>query len=241
MPARYLAERRANAQARKAVFVDPPTRRNRIWQMDFADYETTARGNWQICSIIDYVTKFVFVTQASGTQTSRDAVAALESAIAEAERLLGRSIASDCTDSVTKQVHPLVIVTDNGSAFKSDQFQLFIANHQELVHIRTRYRAPQTNGVVERFTRSLKYEHLYRLEVATGHDLAEECEAYRELYNQVRPHEAIGLDTPIEAFLREPDGPPTPVKNFRRTSLGGLQKIAEPTSEPVPAPVSSRP
>lgn len=234
MPARFQAERRANAQARKAVFVDPPTRRNRIWQMDFSDFETTAGGNWQICSIIDYVTKFVFVIQASGTQTSRDATAALESAIGEAEQLLGGALSADCTDPSSGEVHPLVIVTDNGPAFKSDGFILFIAKHAELVHVRTRYRAPQTNGVVERFTQSLKYEHLYRLEVATGHDLAEECEEYRDLYNQVRPHESLGFVTPARAYAREPQGPPTPVKNFRRSSLGSLQKVAEAKPEPAP-------
>jgi transposase InsO family protein len=31
--------------------------------------------------------------------------------------------------------------------------------------VRTRHRAPKTNGVVERFFGSLKYEHLYRLEI----------------------------------------------------------------------------
>lgn len=240
MPARYQAERRANAQARKAVFVEPPTRRNRIWQMDFSDFETTAGGNWQICSLIDYVTKLAFVVQANGTQTGRDAVAGLEAAIAEAEYLLGHSLLQDCTDPVTKDVHPLVIVTDNGPAFKSDQFAVCIARHQELVHVRTRYRAPQTNGVVERFTGSLKYEHLYRIEIQSGHDLAQECEEYRRLYNEVRPHESIGMRTPIAAYLEPPWGPPTPVKNFRRSATGGLLRVPEPEPQPDPDPVSSR-
>jgi putative transposase len=239
MPARFQAERRANAQARKAVFVEPPRRRNRIWQMDFSDFETTAGGNWQICSVIDYVTKLDFVSQAGGTQTARDAVSALEAAMAEAEALLGHPLIQDCTDPQTDEVHPLVIVSDNGPAFKSDGFILFIAKHAELVHVRTRYRAPQTNGVVERFTESLKYEHLYRLDIATGHDLAEECEAYRRLYNDVRPHEGLDFLTPREAYLAEPEGPPTPVRNFRRSNMGGLVKVA--AVQPEPELVSSRP
>ena len=35
----------------------------------------------------------------------------------------------------------------------------------ELRHVRTRHHAPETNGVVERFNGSPKYEHLYRLEI----------------------------------------------------------------------------
>ena len=36
-PARYQGERRELAKARRAVFHDPPTRRNWVWQTDFSD------------------------------------------------------------------------------------------------------------------------------------------------------------------------------------------------------------
>jgi hypothetical protein len=113
-------------------------------------------------------------------------------------------------------------VTDNGSAFKSETFRRFIASRPELVHVRTRYRSPQTNGVVERFNESLKYEHLYREEIQSGHLLAIECSVFRHLYNDVRPHESLGFGTPREAYLATPASPPEPVKNFRRSSLGYL-------------------
>ena len=35
LPTRYLKERRAYAEARKAAFAETPVRRNRVWQMDF--------------------------------------------------------------------------------------------------------------------------------------------------------------------------------------------------------------
>src|SRR5205085_7928581 len=38
-PARYHAERRALAEARKKAFVAIPTRRNRVWQTDFTRIE----------------------------------------------------------------------------------------------------------------------------------------------------------------------------------------------------------
>ena len=43
-PRRYQAERRALAAARKAVFVTPPVRRNRLWQLDWSEFETLAGG-----------------------------------------------------------------------------------------------------------------------------------------------------------------------------------------------------
>jgi putative transposase len=208
LPVRYQAERRALAKARKAVFVSAPERRNRIWQMDFSDFETSAGGNWQICSVVDYVTKCCLTCTATPTQTARDAVEALKLALSEAEALLQLPLEDDCRDPETGELHPLVIVTDNGPAFKSDLFLRFVTAAPMLDHVRTRYRAPQTNGVVERWTGTLKYDHLYRIEIPSGHELALECESYRQLYNQVRPHESLGWQTPEGTYLAIPRTPP---------------------------------
>lgn len=113
----------------------------------------------------------------SGTTAARDAIAALEAAIAEAERLLGHSLLTDCLDWLTGEITPLTIVTDNGPAYKSTDFARFVAGRPELAHVRTRHHAPETNGVVERFNGSLKYEHLYRLEIPDALELADETGA----------------------------------------------------------------
>jgi putative transposase len=88
----------------------------------------------------------------------------------------------------------------------------------KLRHVRTRHHAPETNGVVERFNQSLKYEHLYREEIATVLGLAEHTDAYRELYNWVRPHEAIGLIAPMVRYLAE-QLPVTPTANLSEPEL----------------------
>ncbi len=128
----------------------------------------------------------------------------MEAAIANAEAMLAIDLGDDCLDPGTGEVIPLVIVTDNGSCYRSGLFERFIASRPYLVHVRTRYRSPQTNGVIERFFQSIKYEHLYREEIQSGAHLADEVEAYRTLYNTVRPHEALAFRTPIEAYLSRP-------------------------------------
>jgi transposase InsO family protein len=50
---------------------------------------------------------------------------------------------------------------------------------------------------------SLKYEHLYQREIATAAELAEEVAAYLVLYNEIRPHETLGLEQPLAAHLAE--------------------------------------
>lgn len=206
MPVRYQAERRHLAQARRALFVAAPTRRNRVWQTDFTEYETSRGGTWRIAPVVDYATKLSLASPVSGTTAARDAIASIEAAIAEAERLLGRPLLDDCVDHDTGELTPVTIVTDNGPAYKSTDFLRFVAGRPELAHVRTRHHAPETNGVVERYNGSLKYEHLYRLEIADALELADETEAYRDVYNAIRPHEAIDFATPLSRYLADPDG-----------------------------------
>jgi hypothetical protein len=47
VPGAYQAELRAFAKTRRATFDAPPARRNRVWQMDYSEFETTAGGTWQ--------------------------------------------------------------------------------------------------------------------------------------------------------------------------------------------------
>lgn len=206
-PRRYHAERRALAAARRATFLDPPARRNRVWQADFTEFETSRGGTWRIMIVVDYATKVCLAAAVTATCAARDAVESIEVAIEEAERLLGGSLPDDCT-GCGGELEPLVIVTDNGPAFKSTAFGRFIARYRELRHVRTRHHAPETNGVVERFNGSLKYEHLYRLEIPDLLALHEAVQDYRALYNAIRPHEALGFATPMSRYLASPESPP---------------------------------
>jgi putative transposase len=207
-PVSYQAERRQLAAARRAVFLAPPTRRNRVWQTDFSELESLAGGIWRLGGVVDYWAKLCLACPVTTTQGTRDAVAALEAAIDRAEELLGVPLLEEVVDHQTGELTPVVIVTDNGPAYRSVGFARFIASRPELTHVRTRHRSPQTNGVVERFYQAIKYEHLYRHEIPDGLALAQEVEAYLTVYNTIRPHEAIGFATPISRYLQAPSTPP---------------------------------
>ena len=204
LPVRYQAERRQLAVARRALFVEAPTRRNRVWQTDFTEYETSRGGTWRLSPVVDYATKLCLAAQVSGTTGARDAIGAVEAAIDAAERLMGHSLLEDCVDRETGELFPLTIVTDNGPAYKSTDFLRFIASRPELAHVRTRHHAPETNGVVERFNQTIKYEHLYRLEIPDVITLVDEAEDFRHLYNTIRPHESLDFATPVTAYLAQP-------------------------------------
>ena len=95
----------------------------------------------------------------------------LQAAIEGAEALLDCPLVEDCADPATGEVVPLVVVTDNGPAMKSVAVARWFADRSHLSHVRTRHRSPHTNGVVERWIESLKYERLYREDIASGLEL----------------------------------------------------------------------
>lgn len=208
-PVDYQAERRELARARRDAFVAPPTFRNAVWQLDFSDFETRAGGTWRIAGCADYYAKHEFGWWIAPTQNAHDAIASVRIAIDEVEALLGHSLVDDVTDE-RGVVHPVRLVTDNGPAYKSVAFARFIAGRPELEHVRTRRKSPHTNGVRERAFGTLKYEHLDRHDIADGDDLAREAERYRQIFNTIRPHEALDMARPRHVYLTATPNFPDP-------------------------------
>jgi transposase InsO family protein len=144
------------------AFAAPPTGPNQVWQFDFSEYETRAGGTWRVAGIADYYSKVEFGWHWSPTANQHDAIAAVELALAEAQRLLqGPTILEHLTDPDTGEIVPITLVTDNRRPFRSFHFGALIAARPER-HVRTRVRTPGQNGARERAFESLKYERLYR-------------------------------------------------------------------------------
>ena len=137
----------------------------------------------------------------TATQTAAELIAVFNTAISNAELLLGMPLSEDCVDPETGELTPVVFVTDNGPAMKSTAVAKWFKARPEAVHVRTRHRSPHTNGVTERWFQSLKYERLYRHDIATVIDLAEHVYDFSDEYNTLRPHQALGWQRPIEAYL----------------------------------------
>ena len=132
-------------------------------------------------------------------------IAALEQAIEQVEVLLGRPLLADCVDVDTGEVEPLVIVTDNGPAMRSIAVARWFNARPHLKHVRTRHKAPETNGVIERWFESLKYERLYRHDIDDGLVLGEHVADFLDQFNRLRPHEAIGWQRPLDRYLQSPE------------------------------------
>lgn len=96
-------------------------------------------------------------------------------------------------------------MTENGGPFRSFRFEHFITSHPELRHVRTRVRTPGQNGSREREFDPLKYERLFLEEIDDVLSLVEHSDAYRSEYNQVRFHEALAWNRPLDVHLGRAD------------------------------------
>jgi putative transposase len=213
LPRGFRADRKSWAAVRRRVFTDPPTERNRVWQTDFSEFEISAGGIWRICAVIDYATKYCLAVTVTPTSRGDDALRCLHAAVQHATDMLGlQDLRTDrgTVDLADDTVYlrslpaPIAVVSDNGPAFRGATYATAFTGPDPLLkHVRTRVRSPQTNGVVERFFGTLKYEHLYRSLIADVQALEVEINWFRHVYNHIRPHQALADRTPADAYRND--------------------------------------
>lgn len=92
---------------------------------------------------------------------------------------------------------PRRMLTDNGGQFVSEEFKQFAAQYK-IHHVRSRPYHPQTNGKMERFFKSLKYELLNYFFLTSAGQLESLVAEYVLYYNHYRPHQGIENAIPFE-------------------------------------------
>jgi transposase InsO family protein len=199
-PKRYLGDLRQLAAKRRAAFDEIPEHRNRVWQVDVTEFETANGGVWRIHNVVDYASKYNLASIARATATALDAIDSVNAAEHEMRSVLEIPLIVDCYDPDTDLWTPLRIVSDNGPCYKSGAFARMIDKRPEIEHVRTRRRSPHTNGVVERYANTLKYERLYRRDIEDGIALQEHLDSFRTEYNHQRPHEYLDWERPAAVY-----------------------------------------
>ena len=95
------------------------------------------------------------------------------------------------------------VLTDNGSCYRSREFARTLAD-AGVAHRRTRPYRPQTNGKVERFNLTLKWEWAYARTYETNASRTEELDRWLHHYNYHRPHMAHAGRAPITVVNNVP-------------------------------------
>ena len=95
------------------------------------------------------------------------------------------------------------VLTDNGSCYRSREFA-GVLRSTGVAHRRTRPYRPQTNGEVERFNLTLKWEWAYAQPSETNASRTEQLARWLHRYNYHRPHMALAGRAPITAVNNVP-------------------------------------
>ena len=99
---------------------------------------------------------------------------------------------------------PDSILSDNGAQFAGfrkgyTQFERWLMD-LDILPIHGRIKHPQTQGKIERFHRTMKQELLNHTTIANIEDAKSKLDNWREKYNNIRPHEALGRKRPGDVY-----------------------------------------
>ena len=110
----------------------------------------------------------------------------------------------------SQEVALLRVLTDRGTEYcgkvESHAYQLYLAL-EDIDHSKTKVRHPQTNGICERFHRTMKeefYDIAFRKKIYTSlEELQRDADEWVRKYNEVRPHSGKYCygKTPMQTFL----------------------------------------
>lgn len=121
---------------------------------------------------------------------------------------------------------PQAILSDNGGAFAGlrggyTRFERWLMD-LDVLPIHGRPLHPQTQGKIERFHRTMKNELLKRHAFLDLADADRRLREWRVKYNEVRPHEAIGMLCPADVYI--PSRRPYP-PNIRAYEYSGTYPV----------------
>ncbi len=157
--------------------IDQP---NQVWATDIT-YIPMRQGFLYLVAIIDWAPRRVLSWRLSNTLTAGFCVEALGEALAR----FGK---------------PGIFNTDQGSQFTSDEFTTLLRDHRVEISMDGRGRC-HDNIFVERLWWTVKHEWVYLRPAANGIEQKRSLAEFFDWYNRRRPHQALGWQTPDEAYF----------------------------------------
>lgn len=194
------------------------TRPNQVWAADIT-YIRLARGWCYLVAIIDWFSRKVLSWRLSANMESGFCVEALEEALTHG----------------TPDIHN----TDQGTQFTAQAF-IDVLNTNNVTISMDGRGSYQDNIFTERLWRSVKYEEVYLKEYITLEQAKSALSEYFRFYNTIRPHQALGYQTPQQAhFAKEKFvvAREKPMDMMDNTALRGFVLPTYPQAQPQPSVV----
>jgi putative transposase len=146
------------------------------------------RDGWlTLALVIDCCTRELLGWQLSRSGKATTAASALEQALIARFGSLGRV------------QRPMQLRSDNGLVFTSRHYTKLVRSYGLKQEFITPH-CPQQNGMIERVIRSLKEQCIHRHRFETQQHAMRVIADWIQFYNTRRPHQALGMKTPAEAY-----------------------------------------
>lgn len=159
---------------------------NDLWQMDYKGHFAAEQGRCHPLTVLDDHSRYALGLEACNNET----------ALTVKQRLV---------PIFRRYGLPKQMLMDNGSPWGSDQQHVFtwftvwlIRQGIGIIHSRPMH--PQTLGKDERFHRTLKAEVGQYCIGLTLKQCQQRFDAWRNVYNLQRPHEALNMQVPVERY-----------------------------------------
>lgn len=162
-------------------------RPNERWSTDLCRIWGGRDGWLSLALVIDCHTRELLGWHLSRSGKASTAQAALEQALIARFGTLGRVPT------------PFLLRSDNGLVFTSRSFTQLVRSYGLQQEFITPH-CPQQNGMVERVIRTLKEQCVHRHRFETQQHASRVIGDWIAFYNTRRPHQALGMKTPAEAY-----------------------------------------
>ncbi|MGV0964292.1 MAG: IS3 family transposase [Polynucleobacter sp.] len=160
---------------------------NERWATDLCRIWTGRDGWASLALVIDCHTRELLGWHLSRSGRSKTAESALEQALIARYGCLGK---------VDK---PFLLRSDNGLVFTSRSYTALVKSYGLQQEFITPY-SPEQNGMVERVIRTLKEQCAHRHRFETLQHASRVIGDWIGFYNHQRPHQALNMKTPAEAY-----------------------------------------
>lgn len=174
---------RPRIEARPSVAQRPDER----WATDLCRVWGGRDGWLTLALVIDCYSRELIGWQLSRSGKASTAASALEQA------LIGRY---GCLGRVPR---PFLLRSDNGLVFTSRRYMQLVRHYGLRQEFITPH-CPQQNGMVERVIRTLKEQCVHRQRFESQQHATRAIADWIQFYNHRRPHQALGMKTPAEAY-----------------------------------------
>jgi putative transposase len=159
------------------------TRPNQVWSTDIS-YIPMAHGFVYLVAVIDWFSRRVLAWKLSITMDTSFCIEALDEAL-------------------SKHGKPEIFNTDQGSQFTSEAFTGRLKEEGIAISMDGKGRWCD-NVFVERFWKSIKYEHVYLHAYESVLEARTKIGGYIDFYNTTRPHSSLNALTPDQVYFNRP-------------------------------------